>query len=200
MKKFLAFIFALSFLCCSTAFAESRNVFEFLLLYQQSIDTLKYEYEDIENYRVESTPYFLGSDLLSFGSGLLTLDSEMNIQDALLDFVNVNADDEKNEESTFRFIAALCALEYGAIDYPIHDLYYQSGLTENETVFDETMYVFNNSFDVGTNTILKAMQKNETLLYEGKNYSYYLCYQYVEADKSRDGEEYEAFYIRAVLN
>lgn len=201
LKKATACIILLSMLAFSTAYAESRSVFEFLLLYQQSMDALKYEYEGIDDYRVEGEPmYFQSTGDLLCESGFLTLDADMNIQDALFDFVDVNADDKKNEETAFRFVAAMCALEYGSGDYWLHDLYYQGGLTENETILDEAMSVFVDSFDVNDSATMDAMSGNEVLLYDGKNYSYYLVYQYVEAPESSNRGDHEAFYIRAIIN
>lgn len=201
LKRFLVCVVLLSTLVATTAHAESRSVFEYLLLYQQSMDSFKYEYEGMDDYTVNDVPmYIQDSDTgdIWFDGGIFYLDTDMCIQRASFGFVNMNADDKKNEENTLRFIAAMCALEYDKLDWNTQHFYYEAGLTENETVLDEALSTFDESFDISDSVIYDAMAGNEALLYEGESYSYYLTYLHVDASESINKKEYEAFYIDAV--
>ena len=171
---------------------------EFLLLYQQSVDTLKYEYEDCENFKVRMfTPAF-SSGWSNYDGGILVTDNSLDIQYAYIDYVNLDDEEEKNTESILRFVAAMCALEYSPWDYDAHDLLYKAGLTEHETVFDETMALFDEHFDTDEKQFGLAMAGKDILLYEGKNYTYYL--QYGAPKKSEAESDLGFFYIYAIQN
>ena len=203
MKKLAACLLAILLLSCFTVCVAERNIFEYLALYQRSKDALKYEYEGFEDFEIEMSPSYnvLSSfTFLSYDHANLYLDSDMNINRGSFPFFDINGDDDENKDLIYEFVAAFCALEYEALYYSFHDLEYQYGLTENETVFDEALSVFMDSFDISEDALTAAMEGEDVFLYQGEHYSYYLCYMYLEANETHNNEAREHYCIRAVSN
>ena len=203
MKKLVAGLLVALLLSCPMVCVAERDIFEYLILYQRSKDALKYEYEGFEDFEIELSPsyYALSSQpLLSCDNASLFLDSDMNINSGSFTFFDINGDDDENKDLIYEFVAAFCALEYEALYYSFHDLEYQYGLTENETVFDEALSVFMDSFDISEDALTAAMKGEDVFLYQGEHYSYYLCYMYLEANETHNNEASEHYCIRAVSN
>ena len=202
VKKLVAGLLAVLLLSWSTVCMAERDIFEYLVLYQRSKDALKYEYEGFEDFEVAFSPLYLQSPIPTciYDHALLTLDSDMHIKDGLFSYFDVNGNEEENMELIFSFVAAFCALEYGVIEYSIYEINYQSGLTDNETVFDEALSVYNDSFNMDYDAFISAMDGESVLLYKSGHYTYYLEYSSFGEDEMRSNDSSECFYIHAVAN